>query len=62
MVGLEEEVPDLPAATRHAISLRRSLPDHLHFDASRHLAQARVLEMDAFFKSLEGATNNLKLL
>jgi uncharacterized protein len=62
MVGLEEEVPDLPAATRHAISLRRSLPDHLHFDASRRLAQARVLEMDAFFKSLEGATNNLKLL
>lgn len=62
MVGLEEDVPDLPAATRHAISLRRSLPDLLHFDASRRLAQARVLEMDAFFKSLEGATNNLKLI
>ncbi|MDX6379862.1 MAG: uncharacterized protein QOI57_886 [Rubrobacteraceae bacterium] len=62
MVGLEEDVPDLVAATRHAMSLRRSLPDLLHFDASRRLAQARVLEMDAFFESLEGVTANLKLL
>lgn len=62
MVGIEEEVPDLPAATRHAMSLRHSLPELLHFDASREAARSRVLEMDAFFKSLEGATNNLKLL
>lgn len=62
MVGMEEDVPDLGAATRHAMSLRHSLPSLLHFDASRRLAQARILEMDAFFKSLEGATANLKLL
>ncbi len=62
MVGLEEDVPDLATAIRHALSLRRSLPDLLHFDASHRLARERVLEMDAFFESLENATANLKLL
>ena len=62
MVGLEEDVPDLTAAIRHATSLRRTLPDLLHFGASRSLAQTRVLEMDNFFKGLEGSTANLKLL
>lgn len=62
MVGLEEDVPDLAAATRHAMSLRRTLPDLLYFDASRRLARERVLEMDAFFRSLEDTTANLKLL
>jgi len=62
MVGLEEDVPDLAAAVRHATSLRRSIPDLLHFDASRRLAQERVIEMDGFFERLEKATANLKLL
>lgn len=62
MVGLEDDVPNLTAAVRHAMSLRRTLPDHLHLEASRRLAQERVLEMDNFFHSLEGSTANLKLL
>jgi uncharacterized protein len=62
MVGLEEDVPDLAAAVRHATSLRRTIPDLLHFDASRRLAHARVQEMDNFFEGLEEATANLKLL
>jgi uncharacterized protein len=62
MVGLEKDVPDLPAAVRHALSLRRSLPELLYFDASRRLAHTRVLEMDNFFDRLENDTANLKLL
>ena len=62
MVGLEKDVPDLGAAARHALSLRRSMPDLLYFDASRGLARKRVLAMDNFFESLENATSNLKLL
>jgi uncharacterized protein len=62
MVGLEEDVPDLAAAVRHATSLRRTIPDLLHFDAARRLAHARVQEMDNFFEGLEEATANLKLL
>ena len=41
MVGLEKDVPDLGAAARHALSLRRNMPDLLYFDASRHLAHER---------------------
>lgn len=62
MVGLEEDVPDLAAAVRHALNLRRSIPDLLHLGAARRLAHERVLEMDAFFANLENATANLKLL
>ena len=62
MVGLEEEVPDLAAATRHALNLRRSVPDLLHFGTARRLAHERTLEMDAFFANLENATVSLKLL
>jgi uncharacterized protein len=62
MVGLEEEVPDLPAATRHARTLRQQIPGLLQLDASRALAHGRVLQMDDFFANLEGATANLKLL
>ncbi len=62
MVGLEEDVPDLAAAARHALNLRHSIPDLLRFDASRRLAHERVLEMDDFFANLEDATANLKLL
>jgi uncharacterized protein len=62
MVGLEDDVPDLPAAFRHARSLRRSLPDLLRLGASRELARERVVEMDEFFANLERDTTNLKLL
>ena len=62
MVGLEDEVPDLPAAFRHARSLRRSIPDLLRLDAARELASERILEMDDFFANLERDTRNLKLL
>jgi uncharacterized protein len=62
MVGLEEDVPDIAAAARHAMSLRRSLPELLYFDASHSLAHERLLEMDSFFENLENATANLKLL
>jgi uncharacterized protein len=62
MVGLEEDVPDLTAATRHALNLRRTIPDLLHFEAAHRLARERVLEMDNFFANLEASTANLKLL
>lgn len=62
MVGLEEDVPDLMAAVRHALNLRRSIPDLLHINAARRLARERVREMDDFFVNLEDATANLKLL
>jgi len=62
MVGLEEDVPDLTAATRHALNLRHSVPDLLYFDASRRIARERAREMDDFFSNLEDATANLKLL
>jgi len=62
MVGLEEEVPDVPAAIRHARSLRFQIPTLLQLDASRALAHDRILQMDDFFAGLENATKNLKLL
>ena len=62
MVGTEEEVPDLPAAFRHARSLRRSIPDLLRLGSSRELARERVVEMDDFFANVERDSANLKLL
>ena len=62
MVGLEGDVPDLAAATQHAMNLRHNIPDLLCFNAARLLARERTLEMDRFFDSLESATANLKLL
>ena len=62
MVGLEDDVPDLSAALRHARSLRRNIPDLLRLGAARELARERVVEMDEFFANLERETHNLKLL
>ena len=62
MVGLEDDVPDLPAALRHAKSLRRNIPGLLRLGAAREVARERVVEMDAFFANLERDTKNLKLL
>lgn len=62
MVGSEEDVPDLPSALSHAESLRRQLPQTLRFRSSRDISRERCEEMDRFFKSLKGATMDLKLL
>ncbi len=62
MVGLEEDVPDIPAALWQAENLRQRIPDLLHFDSSKLLARERILEMDDFLRNLRDATSNLKLL
>lgn len=62
MVGLEDDVPDMPAAIQHAKSLQLQIPAILQLDSSRTLANNRTLEMDAFFTNLDNATENLKFL
>ena len=62
MVGLEEDVPDLPSALRHAESLRRQLPGVLLLDGSREISEVRCLQMDSFFEDLEGSEINTKSL
>jgi uncharacterized protein len=62
MVGLEEDIPDIPAAIWHAENLRRQIPGLLVFEGSKLLARERILEMDDFMRSLRDATSKLKLL
>ena len=62
MVGLEEDIPDIPAAIWHAENLRRQIPTLLVFDRSKLLARERMLEMDDFMRGLRDATAKLKLL
>ena len=62
MVGVEDEIPDIPAALWHAESLCRRLPGLLIFESSRGIARERIGEMDEFLRNLRYATNNLKLL
>ena len=62
MVGLEDDVPDIPAALWQAENLRQTIPDLLVFDASKLLARERIVEMDGFLADLRNATSNLKLL
>lgn len=62
MVGVEDDVPDIPAAIWHAESLRRQLPDLLIYASSREMARGRTEEMDDFLNDLRNATKNLKLL
>jgi uncharacterized protein len=62
MVGVEEDVPDIPAAIWHAESLRRQIPDLLVYESSREIARARIEEMDDFLNDLRNATGKLKLL
>jgi uncharacterized protein len=62
MVGIEDDVPDIPAALWQAENLRRKIPGLLIFESSKGLARERILEMDDFLQDLRGATNNLKLL
>lgn len=62
MVGLEGDVPDLPAAIRSIRSLHGSMPGLLLLESSRHVARDRVEETERFMDDLGGATANLKLL
>ena len=62
MVGIEEEIPDIPAALWHAESLRRRVPGLLVFESSKGIARQRIIEMDDFLRNLRDATKNLKLL
>src|ERR687897_1361174 len=62
MVGIEDDVADIPAALWQAESLRRKIPGLLIFESSKGLARERNFEMDNFLQDLRDATNNLKLL
>ncbi len=62
MVGMEEDIPDIPAALWHAESLRRKIPGLLVFESSKAIARRRIIEMDDFLRNLRDATDNLKLL
>ncbi|ABG06069.1 metal dependent phosphohydrolase [Rubrobacter xylanophilus DSM 9941] len=62
MVGLEEEVPDIPAAIAHARSLHRTIPDLLIFESSRAIARERALETEGFLEDLGRSTGGLRLL
>lgn len=62
MVGVEEDVPDIPAAIWHAESLRRRIPDLLVYESSKDIARGRIEEMDDFLNDLRNATRKLKLL
>ena len=62
MIGLEEEVPDLPTAVSHAESLHRSIPGFLIFESSAHIARERAVQTNSFLDDLKNATANLELL
>lgn len=62
MVGVEEDVPDLGAAIRHAESLHASIPGFLILESSRGVARDRTREKDHFIEGLCNATVDLKLL
>ena len=62
MVGLENDVPDLPAAVSHAESLHRSIPGFLVLESSARIARERVAQTGSFLDDLKGATANLELL
>ena len=62
MIGLEEDVPDLAAAVRHARSLHQSIPGLLMLQASRDLARDRTAEAESFLQDLGNTTAGFKLL
>ncbi len=62
MVGLEDDVPDLPSAVRHAESLHRSIPGFLILDSSSYIARERAIQAQSFFMDLKEATRSLELL
>lgn len=62
MVGVEEDVPDLATAVRHAQSLHQNIPELLLLEASKEIARDRRAETENFIGDLSYATENLKLL
>jgi uncharacterized protein len=62
MVGLEDEVPDLPAAVDHAQRLHENLPPAMILQSSHDLASVRVAEFEASLKDLASSTGKLRLL
>ena len=62
MIGLEEDVPDLPAAIRHTESLHRSIPGFLMLESSAHIARERAAQTNSFLDDLKSSTANLDLL
>ena len=62
MVSLEDDVPDLATAIRHAENLHRNIPGFLILEISQRLARDRKTELEDFVRSLNDATANLKLL
>lgn len=62
MVGLEDDVPDLPAAVDHAERLHESMPSALILRSSHDLCNQRIAEFEAFLKDLAASTGKLRLL
>ena len=62
MVGIEDDVPDIPTALWHVESLRQKIPGLLVLQSSKDLACRRIRAMDDFLEDLREATAKLKLL
>ena len=62
MVGIEDDVPDIPTALWHVESLRQKIPGLLVLQSSKDLACRRIRAMDDFLEDLRDATAKLKLL
>lgn len=62
MIGLEDDVPDLPAAVRHTESLHRSIPGFLTLESSARIARERAAQTNRFLDDLRSSTANLELL
>jgi uncharacterized protein len=62
MVGLEDDVPDLPAAVDHAERLHENLPSAMILQASHDLSKERIVEFEAAIKDLAASTGKLRLL
>ena len=62
MVGIEDDVPDIPTALWHVESLRQKIPGLLALQSSKDLACRRIRAMDDFLEDLKDATAKLKLL
>ena len=62
MVGLEDDVPDLPAAVSHAENLHRSIPGFLILESSGRIARERAAQSRSFLDDLKADTAKLELL
>lgn len=59
IVGLEEWVPEPRSALNLALDFAATLPDRLHYDASREIARERLAETNAFTEALSAETGEL---